>query len=334
MKEYQDILQQLQKNEYKPLYLLYGNEAYFIDKITDYITQNALSEAEKGFNQTIYYGKDVNAGIILETAKRYPMMSEKQVVIIREAQDLKDLDDLEAYAENPVQSTILVLAYKYKKPDGRKKVVKAFKKNGVLFESKAIYENQMQDWISSYVHYNKRKISPRAIMLISEFIGTNLSLASNEMDKLFITIPEGEMIDDGAVSRVIGINKEYNNFELTKALGARDYLKAMQIATFFSDSPKEHPFIVTISILAKFYTQLMLLHFSPQISHQEAAQKIGVNPYFVDQYFTAKSKINGASVAKSIEIIREYDLKSKGVGTGSGASKGLIKELVFKLLHV
>ena len=171
-------------------------------------------------------------------------------------------------------------------------------------------------------------------MLISEFIGTNLSLASNEMDKLFITIPEGEMIDDGAVSRVIGINKEYNNFELTKALGARDYLKAMQIATFFSDSPKEHPFIVTISILAKFYTQLMLLHFSPQISHQEAAQKIGVNPYFVDQYFTAKSKINGASVAKSIEIIREYDLKSKGVGTGSGASKGLIKELVFKLLHV
>ena len=333
MKVYQEILSQLQKKQYKTVYLLYGQEAYFIDKITDYISQNVLTEAEKGFNQSIFYGRDVTASQIIETAKRYPMMSEKQVVIIREAQDLKGLDELESYTQNPVESTILVLAYKYKKPDGRKKVVKNIKKNGVVFESKSIYENQMQSWVSGYVNQHKRNITPKATLLISDYIGTNLSLAANEIDKLFITIPEGNEIDDDAVAKVIGINKDYNNFELTKALGAIDNLKAMRIANYFSHNQKDHPLIVTISMLGRYYTQLMLLHFSPGASKQEAARMLGVNPYFVDEFFTAKSKNSGASVAKKIELIRQYDLKSKGVGTGGTPAGELIKELVFKLLR-
>jgi DNA polymerase-3 subunit delta len=308
-------------------------EAYFIDKITDYISQNVLTEAEKGFNQSVFYGRDVKTRNIIETAKRYPMMSEKQVVIIREAQDLRDVAELEAYMENPVESTILLLAIKYKKPDGRKKWVKFAKKNGVVFESKPIYENQMQAWINAYVRQQKREITPQATQLISDYIGTNLSLASNEIDKLFITVKEGETVDDEAVSRVIGINKDYNNFELTKALGAKDHIKAMRIANYFSHNGKDHPLVVTISILGRYYTQLMLMHFSPGASKQDMARMLGVNPYFVDEFYTAKSKNNGASVAKNIEIIRQYDLKSKGIGSGSSSSTELINELVFKLLR-
>lgn len=333
MKEYHEILTQLRNKQYKPVYLLYGNEAFFIDKITDYISKNVLTEAEKGFNQTIFYGRDVTPSQIIETAKRYPMMSEKQVVVVREAQDLKNLDELEEYMSQPVDSTLLVLAYKYKKPDGRKKVVKEMKKHGVVFESKTIYENQMQNWVSEYVHLHKRKITPKATLLISDYIGTNLSLAANEIEKLFITIPVDGMVDDNAVSKIIGINKDYNDFELTKALGSKNELKALKIATYFSNNQKLHPFPVTISILGRYYTQLMLLHFSPKASRQDIARMLGINPFFVDEYITAKSKNNGASIAKNIELIRQYDLKSKGVGAGSTSSGELIKELVIKLLR-
>ncbi len=333
MKEYHEILTQLRNKQYKPVYLLYGNEAFFIDKITDFISKNVLTEAEKGFNQSIFYGRDVTAGQIVETAKRYPMMSEKQVVIIREAQDLKNLDALEDYMSQPVDSTILVLAYKYKKPDGRKKVVKEIKKNGVVFESKTIYENQMQDWVSDYVHIHKRKITPKATLLISDYIGTNLSLAANEIEKLFITIPVDGMVDDNAVSKIIGINKDYNNFELTKALGSKNELKALQIATYFANNQKEHPIVVSISILGRYYTQLMLLHFSPKSSRQDVARILGINPFFVDEYLNAKLKNSGASIAKNIELIRQYDLKSKGVGSGVTSNGELLKELVIKLLR-
>ena len=324
---------QLQKKQYSPVYLLYGMEAYFIDKITDYISENILTEAEKGFNQSVFYGRDITISQILETAKRYPMMSEKQVVIIREAQDLKGVEELESYMANPVESTVLVLAYKYKKPDGRKKWLKEAKKNGVVFDSKPIYENQMEAWVSAYVRQREREITPKATMLICDYIGTNLSLASNEIDKLFITINEGETVDDEAVSRIIGINKDYNNFELTKSIGAKDHIKAMRIANYFSHNQKEHPLVVSVGILGRYFTQIMLLHFSPGISQNEAARMLGVNPFFVKEYFTAKANVSGAAAAKNIELIRQYDLKSKGVNSGTTPNGELIKELVFKLLR-
>ena len=261
MATYPDIITQLQQGQYKPVYLLYGDEPFFIDKITDYIANNVLTEAEKGFNQTVFYGRDADVGAIIETAKRYPMMSERQVVIVKEAQDLKKVEGLEDYMSQPVASTLLVLAYKYKKPDGRKKVFKHIKKNGVSFESKTIYENQMQKWITDYVHQHQRKISPKATLLIGESIGTNLSLASNEIEKLFISVPKGAQIDDSTVDEVIGINKDFNTFEFQKALGNRDAKKAMQIALYFADHQKEHPLIVTLTSLGRYYSNLILMYF-------------------------------------------------------------------------
>ncbi|MGB1003294.1 MAG: DNA polymerase III subunit delta [Salibacteraceae bacterium] len=333
MSSYPEIISQLQKKQYKPVYLLHGNEAFFIDKITDYISDNVLSEAEKGFNQTTFYGRDADVRAVIETAKRYPMMAEKQVVIIKEAQDLKRIDELEDYMANPVESTILVLAFKYKKPDGRKKVFKQIKKNGLVFESKAIYENQMQKWVEDYVHQNKRKITPKATLLISEYIGTNLSLASNEIEKLFINVPEGELIEDHTISEVIGINKDFNTFELQRAIGERNMTKAMQIALYFADHQKEHPNIVTFSLLGRYFSNLVLMYFSPKASKQDLARMIGVNPYFVDEYFTAKSNHTAGGAVKAIELIREYDLKSKGVNAPTTPPGELLKELIFKLLN-
>lgn len=332
MATYQEILSQLQQKKYMPVYFLYGDEPFFIDKITDYISKNVLTDAEKGFNQSVFYGKDVQTSEILETAKRYPMMSEYQVVIIREAQDLKNIDDLEGYMQAPVSSTILVLAFKYKKPDGRKKVVKLMKKNGTFLEAKPIYDNQMPKWISEYVHLNHRKISAKATMLISEYIGANLTLASNEIDKLFLTIREGEQIDDQAVNDGIGINKDYNNFELQKALGSRNFLRSMQIVDYFSFNSKAHPFVVTLSTLAKYFSNLMLLYFSPNASKNDAAKIMGVHPFFIDEYYSAKTNYSAQSIVKIIELLREYDLKSKGVGQAATPSGELLRELIFKIL--
>lgn len=333
MSSYPEIISQLRQKQYKPVYLLHGNEAFFIDKITDFISDNVLSEAEKGFNQTVFYGRDTEIGAVIETAKRYPMMSEKQVVIIREAQDLKGIDQLEGYMANPVESTILVLAFKYKKPDGRKKVFKHIKENGLVFESKSIYENQMQKWIEDYVHQHKRKITPKAVLLISEFIGTNLSLAANEIEKLFINVPEGGLIEDFTISEVIGINKDYNNFELQRALGERNLKKAMQIALYFADHQKDHPLVLTLGLLGKYFSNLVLMYFTPKATKQEIARMIGVNPFFVDEYFTAKSNHSAASAVKAIELIREYDLKSKGVNSAATPAGELLKELIFKILN-
>ncbi|MFT4755148.1 MAG: DNA polymerase-3 subunit delta [Salibacteraceae bacterium] len=333
MSTYPEIISQLQKKQYKPVYLLHGSEPFFIDKITDFIQKNVLTEAEKGFNQTVFYGRDADVGAIIETAKRYPMMAERQVVVIREAQDLKRIDELEDYMAKPVDSTILVLAFKYKKPDGRKKIFKNIKKTGIVFESKAIYENQMQKWVEEYVHQHKRNITPKATLLISEFIGPNLSLASNEIEKLFITVAEGELVEDHTVSEVIGINKDFNTFEFQKALGNRDVKKAMQIALYFANHQKEHPLTLTLTSLGRYYSNLILMYFNPKASKQDIARMIGVHPYFVDEFFTAKSNHSAAGAVKAIELIREYDLKSKGVNSAAVLPGELLKELVFKLLN-
>ena len=316
------------------MYLLHGNEPFFTDKITDYISTNVLTEAEKGFNQTIFYGKDTEIQSIIETAKRYPMMAEKQVVIIKEAQDLKQIDKLESYMENPVESTILVFAFKYKKPDGRKKVFKSMKKHGVVFESKTIYENKLERWIEGYVHDQKRKISPKATFLVKEYIGSNLTLVANELEKIFISVPEGEQINDTVVSQVIGINKDHNIFELINSLGERDYSKAMKITIHIGDHQKENPYVLIMSQLAKFYSNIILMYFSPKASKQDLSRMLGVNPFFMDDYYTAKSNISAQAAVKAIEIIREYDLKGKGVNSAAMTPKDLLIELIYKFFNI
>lgn len=332
MADYNSIISQLEQRQYKPVYLLYGDEPFFIDKITDFIAENVLSDTEKSFNQTIFYGKDTDIRSVIETAKRYPMMADKQVVIVREAQDLKKIEELDQYMTQPVESTILVLAMKYKKPDGRKKVFKEMKKQGVSFESKPVYENQMQKWISEYVHFSNRKISPKATVLILEYIGNNLSLISNELGKIFISIPEGAEITDQNVSDIIGLNKDYNTFELQNAVGKRDFNKAMQIAIYFGSHQKEHPFTMSLYILNKFFTNILLMYFSPNAGKNDMAKLLGVNPYFLEDYYTAKRNFPAGSAVKAIELLRKYDLKSKGVNSSSIPSGELLKELIYKIL--
>ena len=331
---FQEIISQLAQRKYKPVYLLHGSEPFFTDKITDYISNNVLTEAEKGFNQTTFYGKDTEIQNIIETAKRYPMMAEKQVVIVKEAQDLRQIDKLESYMENPVDSTILVFAFKYKKPDGRKKVFKSMKKHGVVFESKTIYENQLEKWIEGYVHDHQRKVTPKATLLIKEYIGSNLSLVANELDKLFISVPEGEQINDNSVSQVIGINKDHNIFELVKTLGSRDYQKAMKIVIHLGNHQKENPYVMLMSPLAKFYSNIILMYFSPKASKQDLSRMLGVNPFFMDDYYTAKANISAQTAVKAIEIIREYDLKGKGVNSAATPPKDLLIELIYKLFNI
>lgn len=334
MADFDKILSDLKLKKYAPVYLLFGAEAYFIDKITDYISKNVLTEAEKGFNQTVFYGRDADPKAIVETAKRFPMMSEKQVVIIKEAQDLKGLDYLEDYMASPAPSTILVLAHKYKKPDGRKKVIKNIKKNGVVFESKPVYENQMQGWINGYIKQHKRTIDPKANMLLCEAVGTNISIAVNEIEKLFITIKEGDMITPEVVSKGVGINHDYNNFELQNALGERNFLKAMKIADYFSQNQKTHPLVMTMPVISKLFTNIMLMYFTPGASETELSKLLGVHPFFVSQYTTAKRNYPAQKVVKIIELVSEYDLKSKGVNQGSASTGDLLKELVFKIIHL
>jgi DNA polymerase-3 subunit delta len=332
MATFEQILSDLKQKKYAPIYLLYGEEAYFIDQITDYISKHVLSEAEKGFNQTVFYGRDANPGAIIETAKRFPMMAERQVVIIKEAQDLKGIDQLEDYAATPSATTLLVLAHKYKKPDGRKKVVKNIKKTGVVFESKPVYENQMAKWIGGYIGNHHRNIDPKATMLLCEAVGTNISIAVNEIEKLFITCPEGATINAEMVAKGVGINNDYNNYELQNALGEKNLGKAMKIANYFAQNQKAHPLVVTMTLLSKFYTNLMLMYFQPNTSDNELARLLGVHPFFLSQYTNAKRNYPAQQVVKIIELIRTYDLKSKGVNQGGATPGELLKELVFKII--
>lgn len=331
---YESILQDLKNKKYSPIYFLMGEEPYFIDKITDYIAQNVLSETEKDFNQTILYGKDVDIASVINTAKRFPMMAQHYVVIIKEAQNIRNIDDLIYYAQNPLNSTLLVINYKYKVLDKRKKLHKTLEKSCVLFNSKKIYDDKVPDWITKYLSAKKFQIQPTAALLLSEFLGTDLSKISKELDKLMLVLPQGEqMISADHIEENIGISKDYNNFELQKAIVKRDHLKAYRIIDHFAQNQKDNPLVVTISILYAFFNKLIVYYFLKDKSRQAVAAALRINPFFVQDYQYA-AKI--FPVKKSVEIIsllRKCDLQSKGVGNISATPGDLLKELVYKILH-
>lgn len=330
---YQEILSELKQKKFRPIYLLYGDEPYFIDKLTDYISKNILDEGEREFNQTILYGRDAAPDQIIETAKRFPMMANHQVVIVKEAQNIRNLDAFEKYAEQPLESTILVFAYKYKKPDKRKKVVKAMAKSGVVFESKTLYDSQIPDWVQQYLHSSGHTITPKASLLVSEFLGNDLSKISNELDKLLLNLDEGKKIDDHDIEKNIGISKDYNLFELQKAIGNKDIFKAQQIALYFAQNPKNHPLVVTLSILSSFFSKVLGLYFMKGVNKMEVAKALKVNPYFADDYINTKRNFPAPKLVENISILKEYDLKSKGVSSGHTPDGELLKELIYKLLH-
>ncbi|HNX54065.1 MAG TPA: DNA polymerase III subunit delta [Prolixibacteraceae bacterium] len=330
---YEEIIGNLQKKIYHPIYFLMGEETYFIDKISDYITENVLTEAEKGFNQTVLYGKDIEPDTIMANARRFPMMSNYQVIIVREAQNIKKIEELEPYAKNPLNSTILVLNYKYKTLDKRKTFAKLIDQKGILFESKKIYENQLPTWISSYLKAQRYTIAPQAAAMISEYLGADLSKVANELDKLIISLPAGTQITPDHIEKNIGISKEFNVYELQNALGERDLLKANRIVNYFGANPSSNPVPVVISSLFSYFSKILTYHFLEDKSQNNVASVLQVHPFFVKTYVAAAKNYNIKKVVEIISILREYDMKSKGFGGNSADPADLQKEMIYKILH-
>ncbi|WP_299325600.1 DNA polymerase III subunit delta [uncultured Maribacter sp.] len=333
MDEAVQIVNAIKKGQISPIYFLYGEEAYFIDKISDYIGANVLTEEEKGFNQMVLYGRDVSIEDIVGNAKRYPMMAERQVVIVKEAQHLsRTIENLCSYAENPQQSTVLVICYKYKKLDKRKKLHKIIKKNGVVFESKKLYENQVSDWLRKHLVSRGYTISHKAALLLVEYLGTDLGKISKELDKLKLVLPKQTEINPQHIEEHIGISKDYNNFELKRAIGDRDIVKATKIINYFAQNPKDNPFILTITLLHSFFTQLLQYHGLSDHSPKSVASALRINPYFVSEIQTAARNYPMKKVSGIISSLREMDLKGKGVGATPMKEADLLKELLYKIV--
>ncbi len=339
---YEQIIKDLKNKVYYPVYFLQGDEPYYIDKISDYIEEHVLNESEKEFNQTMLYGKDLDILTLLSHAKRYPMMSNYQVVLVKEAQDLKNIiskeekdqkNPLLEYIQHPLASTILVFCYKYKSLDKRTKLAKAVEKSCVLFESKKLYDNKIPDWINEYVLSKGFRINPKGSILLSEYLGVDLTKITNEIDKLLLNLKPGDEISTQLIEDNIGISKDFNIFELHTALGRRNILKANRIVNYFTANPKNNPMVLTIPQLYSYFMKIMTYHALNDRSRNSVASALGVNPYFVPEYESAAKSYSQQQTVQIISYLREYDLKSKGVNNGSTDEGSLLKELVYKILH-
>ncbi len=334
MDEVIKIVNDIKNGNIKPIYFLMGEEPYYIDKLSDYIEQNVLSEEEKGFNQTVLYGRDVTVEDIVSAAKRYPMMADRQVIIVKEAQDLiRTIDKLESYADNPMPTTVLVICYKYKTLDKRKKVTKILAKNGVVYESKKLYDNQVGDWIKRVLSGKKYAIEPKASAMLVDFLGTDLSKINNELEKLQIILPKGSTITAKDIEENIGFSKDFNVFELRKAIGERNQLKAYTIAENFANNPKDNPMVVTTSLVFGFFVQLLKYHGLKDKNPKNVAAVIGVNPYFLKEYDLALKNYPMRKVSQVVAALREIDVKSKGVGASAMSNGDLLREMLYHIFN-
>ena len=334
MDEVLKIVNDINNGNIKPIYFLMGEEPYYIDKLSDYIEQNVLAEEEKGFNQTVLYGRDVTIEDIVATAKRYPMMAERQVIIVKEAQDLtRTIDKLESYVENPMLSTVLVFCYKYKTLDKRKKMTKLIDKVGVVYESKKLYDNQVGDWIKRVLSGKNYSIEPKANAMLVEFLGTDLSKINNELEKLQIILPKGSTITPKHIEENIGFSKDFNNFELLNALGSRNQLKAFQIVQYFSDNQKANPLVVTTSTVFGFFIKILKYHGLKDRNPKNVASVLGVSPYFLKDYDLALKNYPMKKVSQIVTALRDIDVKSKGVGANSLSQSDLLREMLYKIFN-
>lgn len=332
--EFDQILADLRNKIYKPIYLFYGEESFFIDELTNFLQKNVLNEGEKAFNQDVVYGKDTNAKNLIELARVFPMMANHRLVILKEAQDLKDFKNLEVYVAQPLLSTILILSFKNTKSiDKRLKIYNLLKKNAVIFESKRLYEKQVYSWIEINLKKQGLSIHPEALILFYESIGADLSRLSNEITKLAITQDKSKQILKNDIAFNIGINREFNIFELQKAVGLKDKLRCYQILDYFSKESKANPLVATVNRLFDYFSKLIKLHSLEDKSKQSLAATLGINPYFVDEYVSAMRNYPLTKLIQIVSYLRETDLKLKGVGSVSSSEADLAKELLFKILH-
>jgi DNA polymerase III subunit delta len=332
------VLKEIRAKQIKPLYFIYGDEPYYIDLLADELEARVVPESEKGFNQFVIYGKDSDLPTVLSYAKRFPFMSEKQLVLVKEAHKLGGIDNkdqlarLEEYALNPLASTVLVLCHA-DKADERRTHVKAFHKSGAVVQSKRMYDNKLPDWVTSYCHTHGVKISPKAVQMLVNNIGNDLKRLVSEIQKVLINLKVGEGVDADLIEKFVGISKEYNVFEFQKALAMRDVQKANRIASYFASNPKENPLAPILIILFNFFSKVLLTHGASDRSENGLAALLGVNPFFVKDYTQAARNFPIAKVAHVIHVIRMTDAQTKGVDAGSVSDADVLKEFVFHVLH-
>lgn len=332
LQTYEEITRKLQQGNFAPVYFLMGEEPYYIDQIAEYIQQNAIDTLAQTFDQTIIYGKDTTMRAVIELARRFPMMGEKQVVIVKEAQQLDSFNLLSAYINQPQPSTILVFCHKYGKLDKRNKLTKELEAKAVLFESNKIREYQTAGWITNYVKQNNLNIEQPAVLLLAEYLGTDLSKIINELNKL-IQAAENKPITTTLVEQNVGISKEYNIFELQNALIETDTLKANRIIRYFAANPKNNPIVLVLSMLFKFFSNLMIYHYLPDKTEYTVASTLKVSPYQVKDYKKAASTFNARRTMNNISYIREVAAKFNGVDTIAITEEDILKELIFKIIH-
>jgi DNA polymerase-3 subunit delta len=336
--DYEKVMGNLKKGEYAPVYLLQGEEPFYIDQISNYIEANALHESEKGFNQTIFYGKDTTIVDIVNAARRFPMMANRQVIVVREAQDINDLfkDNkaqlLEKYVEQPLESTIFVLCVKYKKLDGRKSLYKKFEKHAVVFNSDKVKDYQLANWIEKYLRSEQFKFADNVPNLLADHLGNDLSRISNEVEKLKISLGSNRVLDDKIIQQNIGISKEYNAFELQKALLNGDEAKCYQIVRYFAANPKSMPLVVLISVLFNYFINILKTHATPVLSDAEVAKALGIHPFVAKEYIQATKVFNRERIFRIFEYLGEADLHSKGVEAQQLSHQSILMELIYKIL--
>ncbi|MDR0989112.1 MAG: DNA polymerase III subunit delta [Prevotellaceae bacterium] len=342
---FEEILRALKAKQYAPIYYLMGEEGYYIDRIADYIANNVLTKEEQEFNLTILYGGDLtDFAAVINAAKRYPMMAEHQVVILKEMQSIdrrqlspdKLSEQLWHYLQKPQPSTLLVLCHKYGTIDRRKKLAAEIEKRGVLFESKRLKEGQVPAFIESYLQARQTGIDAKAAAMLTDFVGTDLGRLVGELDKLIITLPpeQKRTVTPELVEKNIGISKEYNGFELRNALIVKDVLKANKIIKYFAENPKTNPIQMTLALLFNFYANLMLAYYAPDKSEQGIAAMLGLkSPWAARDYISAMRRYSGVKVMQIIGEIRYADARSKGVGNPQIGDADIMRELIFKILH-
>ncbi|AIM36527.1 DNA polymerase III subunit delta [Sphingobacterium sp. SG20118] len=328
------ILADIKKRKFQPVYLLHGEESYFIDVISNALEHTVLNDAQKGFDQTILYGKDTDFSTIVSAARRYPMMSDHQLIIIKEAQDLKWKDDdlLLKYVDQCTATTVLVFDYKYSKFDKRKKLYKAIEKKGLVVESNKLYDDKVAAWVISYIKEQGWSIHPQAAALLSEYLGTELSKIVNELNKLMLNVPKEKEIVVADIEQNIGISKDFNVFELNTALAKRNAFKAYQIIDYFAANPKSNPLVLVLGNMAGYFTKILKYHYI--VDKNTAAKELGVHPFFLKEYELAARNYNRRKTFSIIENLKDADLKSKGVQVGSNTNtKDILTELLFNILN-
>jgi len=330
----EDILKAIKQGKHAPVYLLTGEEPFFIDQIAKYIEENVLDESQKDFDFQVFYGKDSNVLDVLSSVKQYPILGEKRLVILREAQQLKQIEKLTEYVEAPSLNTIFVICYREKKIDKRSSLYKKRSKEVIFFQSDKLYDNQALQWAENFLVRRKRPITPRALQLLIEKTGTDIQLIYNELQKLLINIPEGDKITVDVVSEQVGILKDFNLFELQQAIATRNSLKCQLIVKHFSKNSKTHPLVVTLGFLYGYFCKMIILNGMTTNNDKQIAKELGVHPFFVGEYLTAKKYYNLRKCVAILSFLREADVKSKGFNNTSLNDENLLKELIFKIIHI